>query len=240
MPRRSTVLACVCLLWIVSATPAYAWFGDGWVEKLSGPGPFKGFTADVRVLCLAIPEARIAKPQGFGERLRMEVNDRMSISPAGCHYLQRDAPRVEIGFQYSRFWTDTEGNLLDYGHRPEVASLDRGVTMGLWMATADIRVNSMVDVGTAFGRARFGSPDQVFDDFGKWEFDPVRVSLRPMAPLSTQAWTEILNLRFEGKWFIGGFDDEDFGARPDTFNEPGEIVWGWSIVADFGPLLWQR
>ncbi len=240
MPKTAVLVVCSCVLSAISVSPAYAWFGDGWLEKLSGPGPFTGFTADVRILCIAVPEARIVKPQGFGERLRMEVSDRMSISPAGCHYLQRDAPRVEIGFQYSRFWTGSDGNLLDYGHRPEVADLDRGVTMGLWMATGDVRVNSMIDLGVAFGHARFGSPGDVFNDFGKWEFDPVRVSLRPMAPLSTRAWTEIFNLRFEGKWFIGGFDDQDFGAMPGTFKEPGEIVWGWSVVADLGPLLWHR
>lgn len=240
MPRRLAMLACSCLLSIIPAAPAYAWFGDGWLEKLSGPGPFKGFTLDTRLVCMAVPKADRERVTGIGERMRYQVNDRMSISPAGCHYLERDEPRVEIGFQYSRFWTGSEGNLLDYGHRPEVADLDRGVTMGLWMATADIRVNSMIDVGTAFGRARFGSPGDVFEDFGKWEFDPVRVSLRPMAPLSTQSWTEIFNLRFEGKWFIGGFDDQDFGAMPDSFDEPGEIVWGWSVVADLGPLLFHR
>ncbi len=237
MPNRIVRVICACLLSAI-ATPAYAWFGDGWIEKLSGPGPFSGFTADLRILCIALPSARVANPMGPGEHLRWEINERASVSGLGCHYLKRDAPRLEVGVQYSRYSAGGDANLLDYSHRPDMAGRDRGVRMGLWMATVDIRVNHMVDVGTAFGRARFGSPDGVFHDFGRWEFDPFRVSLRPLSAVSDARWAEMLNLRMEGRWFIGGFDGDDFGARPGTFSERGELVLGWSIVADLGPLFW--
>ena len=49
--RRSVVL-CVLMVALTPA-PAHAWFE--WLDYLSGPGPFRGWKVDVRVLCLGKP-----------------------------------------------------------------------------------------------------------------------------------------------------------------------------------------
>lgn len=255
MRPSNVTLVFLCLTGVLKAAPAYGWLGDGWIEKLSGPGPFRGFNIDLRLLCFATPDSKAVL--ATRERSVKEMLDRNRIGAAGtfprdedagawltlfgCHFLRRDEPRLELGFQYSRMSAKGEENLLDYSHRPGVTPQDEDVRFNSVMLTADLRVNRIVDVGGAIGRGSFSSPSDVFDPFSKLVFQPLRVTVRPLAPVTRNSrLAEAFLVRGEGTMFKGGFTDVEFGARPGSFSDPGEIVWGWSLIFDVSTLFWAR
>jgi hypothetical protein len=253
--RKMTVLA-LCLGGLFLSTPAYAWLGDGWLEKLSGPGPFRGLNVDLRLLCFATPDSQA--PRARGERSIAEVWNANAIGKAGtipndnpdarawitlfgCHFLRRDEPRLELGFEYRRMSAKGEENLLDYSHRPGVTPQDEDVRFNSFTLTANLRVNRIVDVGAAIGRGSFSSPANLFGSFSKLVFQPLRVTVRPLSTVMRDSrLVEALLIRGEGTMFKGGFTDVEFGARPGSFSDPGEIVWGWSIIFDVSTLFWAR
>jgi hypothetical protein len=246
------------VLCLFAPRPAHAWLGDGWIEKLSGPGPFRGFSVDLRLICLASPDAppdvtfapagektitamlsdnAIGRAGTFPQR----ANAGAWVTVFGCHFLTRDEPRLELGFQYSRLKGKGDENLLDYSHRPGVTPQDEDVLLNSFMLTADLRINRVFDVGAAIGRGSFSSPSNLFGSFSKLVFEPIRITVRPLSPvLRKSRLVEALLIRGEGRMFKGGFTDADFGARPGSFSEPGEIVWGWSLVFDVSTLFWAK
>jgi hypothetical protein len=152
---------------------------------------------------------------------------------AGCNFLDRDAPRLEIGLGTGHYRTKT--NPLEYD--PPIEEGDREIGLRTWLFTADVRVNRTIDVGVGFGPARFtGAP---FGTLHKWVWQPIRVTLRPLTPLGSSKRLEALVLRFAGQRFNGGFRDEEFGAKPGTFSEPGEFLATWAIIVDVGALVWS-
>jgi hypothetical protein len=119
--------------------------------------------------------------------------------------------------------------------------VDTSVKLRTWAITFDFRVNRVLDVGVGAGRASFkpGADAGLFTDFGRGMVQPLRVTVRPLAAVSDEKILQALTLRFDATKFAGGFTAEDFGARPGTFNEPGEILWNWSAVVDLGAILWR-
>jgi hypothetical protein len=258
MPIRPITIAVLCAGCLATATPADAWLGDGWFERLSGAGPFRGLNVDLRLLCIASPDsppdARFA-PTGERTPERMLADNNIAragtfpkrgdagvwVTVFGCHFLNRDEPRLELGFSYSRMSAKGEENLLDYSHRPGLTPEDEDVRFNSFMLSADLRVNRIFDVGTAIGRGSFSSPANLFGSFSKLVFEPVRVTVRPLSTvLKNSRLVEMLLIRGEGRMFKGGFTDADFGARPGSYSEPGEIVWGWSLVFDLSTLFWGK
>jgi hypothetical protein len=241
---------CLVVLFAVDAPAAHAWIGGGWLERLSGPGPFTGVVIDYRVLCLAAPspdqEKEIAGTLTGNRAADMvtfplgQRGTRAWLTVLGCHFLPPDEPRVEIGIQYSRLVADAKNNLLDYSHRPEAAGLDREVRLGIFLATADLRVNRVLDIGAALGRATFSSPSGLFPDLQKWVFQPLRLTTRPLAAMTrNRRLAGLAMIRLDGMRLNGGVRDEELGARPETFREPGEIVWTYSFIVDVSSLFWK-
>ena len=247
MRRKAVVVvAGVCLMSLLTPAQSEAIIGRGWLERLSGPGPFNGLVLDARLLCLAEPpEARAPQTknplpeESIGSRLTYprNIDAQVWFTPAGCHFLDRDQPRVELGIDVG--FLDSKRNVLDYTHRPEVSEDDRQVNLNTLMLTADLRINRMLDVGAAIGGGFFSSRRDVFPSFSRMVTQPMRLTTRPLSAVFDDTWAEALTVRFDGTKFHGTFTDEDFGARPGTFIEPGEIIWNWSVRFDLGAVLWR-
>ena len=246
MRRKAVVVvAGACLLSLLTPAQSEAIIGRGWLERLSGPGPFTGETYGQRFLCVSRPAktddvevARKSFDSSFGRYLTLsDPEGRFHAGLVGCNFLPRDKPLLEIALQLSRL-KSTE-NLLDYSSLPEQA--DREVRVRLFMVTADVRVNRALDVGTAFGIARF-SPDTdvaFFDGFSRGVWQPLRLSMRPLAAVIPERKWEAFTIRLELNHVPAGFTDRDFGARAGTFNEPGELLWNWWVGVDVGTFFWK-
>ena len=242
MRRKVTIaLGAALLLSLVTPTPALALWGGGWLERLSGPGPFWGNVFDLRLLCVAGPDAKdqtSSTDPPLGKKLTYALSDRAWLTGAGCYMLAPDDKRVEIGVDLALL--KSSANVLDYGNHPGLSEADRDVGLRTFAVTADFRVNRIVDVGAAIGRASFrSSQGNLFPSFSRTVTQPLRLTVRPLAFASNSRRTEAFMLRFDATKFLGTFTAEDFGAVPGTFTEPGEITWAWSFRVDPFALFWR-
>jgi hypothetical protein len=249
--RRKVIVGFVaaCLLPALTATDAEAIIGRGWLERLSGPGPFAGLVVEARLLCVTLPRTSGRsdedKPEthnrdksrwpGLAKRIG---NSNVWWTPVDCHFLPKDEPRLHLGFSYGRF--GSEANLLDYGER-QLTGDDTKVGLTTTLFTADFQVNRAVDVGAGIGWGRFrpAELDDLFSPFSRFAFQPLRVTMRPLAILGKDPRLDILVLRADATKFNGAFIAEDFGATPGSFNEPGEILWSWQIKIDLTPFAFR-
>ena len=249
-PHASAVVVAACLFALCSPAPAHAAFGSGWLERLSGPGPFAGWALGPRLLCISTPRTA-AEAQAVGDALEKSVwgrrltfpsddnTARIYVTGAGCHFLPNESPRLEIGFE--RGWLHSVENVLDYSNAPGLADDDKEVRLRTLLLTADIRINRILDVGVGLGRASFSSastPD-LFSRFSRTMSQPLRVTMRPLAAFSTSKRMQAIVVRFDATKFHGRFVAEDFGAVPASFDEPGEILWSWGLRVDPFALLWR-
>ena len=241
--KRAVVLFVVCLL---APSAAQAQIGRGWLERLSGPGPFTGLTIEARFLCVTTPDAK-ERDAGSIETALEQPGGRLTfpkegsapvwVTGLGCHFLRNDQPRFEIGIQYSSL--HSQDNVLNYSDRPGLSQGDLEVDLTTFMVTADIRVNRVLDVGAAIGRAGFSSDSDLFPSFSRTMYQPMRLTTRPLAAFWPSAKAGLLLVQFDGTRFKGGFTAEDFGAVPGTYREPGEMNWTWAVKIDFTTLFWQ-
>lgn len=248
-PSVKFVAVSACLFCLVTASPAFALFGRGWLERLSGPGPFGGFTLDARFICLTAPQTpeQVSASQkeldshGWAKKLTIpKETDRVAFaSLVGCNFLSAKEPRLEIGLQYGRL--HSTDNILDYSERGPLSDAEKKVKVRTLLITADIRVNRVLDVGAAIGWGSFnpGSDFPLFTGFDRTVTQPMRLTTRPLAAFSEAKPMGALVVRFDATKFHGGFTAEDFGAKPGTFNEPGEILWNWAVLVDLPALLWR-
>lgn len=245
MRRRAAVVAAgACLLSLLNPSPAFAIFGGGWLERLSGPGPFSGLFVNARLVCLSGPTSDSADAKALdddrsaGRRLTFprERNARIWLTGAGCHFLPVDQPRMEIGIDLG--FLNSSDNLLDY-RDDDLTEGQKQVRLRTFMITADLRVNRVIDVGAGIGRAWFNSPSGLFTDFPRTVTQPIRLTTRPLATFWNDHRAAGLIVLFDGTRFHGGFRAEDFGAREGTYSEPTEMVWAWSIRVDPLVLLWR-
>jgi hypothetical protein len=243
--QKTAVVVATLLLLVIGPRPALALWGGGWLERLSGPGPFWGNVFDERFLCVTLPgkdadAEAVLKDNEWGQRLTRKLGDRAWLTVAGCQFLNtsRNDPRLEVGVDFG-FLKSSE-NVLNYANRPGLSEGDKEVGLRTFALTADIRVNRVLDVGASIGRASFRSPESgLFQDFSRTVAQPLRVTVRPLAFLSESSRTEAFVMRFDATKFFGTFTAEDFGALPGSFTEPGEINWAWSFRVDPLALIWR-
>jgi hypothetical protein len=153
----------------------------------------------------------------------------------GCNFLDREEPRFEIGWQLATL--QSKQNLLEY---EASAPANRDVNVRMLLVTGDIRVNRVLDVGAGWGIARFSAEDDaLFTPFDYYVSQPLRLTTRPLAVFLDQPVWEFVTVRFDATKIHGVFTDTQFGARPGTYSEAGELVWNWAVILDLGAVLWR-
>lgn len=196
---------------------------NGWLEKLSGPGPFHGFEyPTVPIGCW--------QPEDGGKRWHY-----------GCQESENGS--VILSFTLSDY--DSEENRLDYD--PEFDAIDKTVNLKSYMFSLDLQLHEGLDVGIGAGINRFSG--DAFDTFHKWSLDPLRVIVKPlgfMFPETGHHPIKFLNMqlslhqlvqfKFRATYIPQGFEASEFGAVPGTFDVPAELLFGASIT--FGVVLW--
>jgi hypothetical protein len=185
-------------------------------------------------------EAEIALGDGSPTKsATVDLGERGWLTPVGCSGLdlpptnpRRNDPRLEIGLELQLL--ESAENALKYSQ-----SAPSKVGLRMLNLTADLRLNRAADVGIGFGRAWFRSTGGTeFDSFHKAVWQPLRVTVRPLSFLSQKnRATEALSLHFDATQFLGTFTDQQFGADANTYKEPGEITWSWSVRVDPFALL---
>jgi hypothetical protein len=222
---KRTCLVLFCTVLVQAWTPAHAHAWWEVIEKLSGPGPFRGWSFEARLVCLVDPDGE--GPGRFGARLpspiesiaaSCETNDpeiRRAAIDINMRFLKRDDDvRFANGEQINltTFAPSISWNIIP---NPEWDVVDVGVAAGAFWITS-----------TEFPSVKGGFLEPVRFDFHA----PSRFKqTHPLAAL-------IPRVRVGWLVFPAGFEPNAFAAAA-----PQRISRDWpmnvAIFADLEPVL---
>jgi hypothetical protein len=211
---RRTLLLLLAIVLGAPADRAEAW---GWLEKLSGPGPF-----------VARPLPRINAPIFCFER---------DWTPhlLTCEGSGTDADEVAGHFnvEISR-WVSLENAL--FGGRAD----DEEFEVRILQVAPNfmLRVHPVVDVGVGIGFERFSGP--AFETFRRAALQPLRVSISPVRAFADNRWSRVLRIDAGVTRIFGEFTADDFCSpgrcNPNLvdrgFRAEGEYLFHYGVVID--------
>jgi hypothetical protein len=213
-----------------------------WLERLSGPGIFKGYTTPVKLFCYGLHKDSSTAPDQFfsSEDVRNAALGRQEFKfQPGCGRTQRNLVRIDIGAEVGYYRAN---NTLQYDPSVPADETDT-VTAWTYAGTFDVGVHRGVDIGFGVGFMRYGgfpgdSFNRMFLQVGRFTWKPL-VMFRADTPAGRYQ-QEFLLVRFVGRWMPDGFKAEEFGAIPGTFESGAEIQAGVSLGVDFFALFKVR
>lgn len=222
------MLACSVLL---HPGTAYAQGGGrGWLERLSGPGPFEGGSYELRVVC-------------FFEDSKDELSDLKWLwqttfvegepQPRSC-WRDTNSKLKAYVLVGTDWFTSQENHLLPPGTDADFSEVRLRTLRPAFM----LRLHSTLDAGVGFGLNWFSG--DAFDSFFRASFQPIRVVWTPLAAFGNKPWTRVLRVPVDATVFGGTFTNEDFGARGSDFSERGEWLWSTGVIIDIGSFLTRR
>jgi hypothetical protein len=219
MRGRGRFVSSLSILLLLASASAVQAAGKGWLEKLSGPGPFFGWEYPTLPLWC------------FGEE---------ASGPFCKGYQDQPNRTVVLSFTYSDY--DSRANSLEY---EESNSADKTVNLKSFAFSLDLRLHPALDVGVGLGVNRFSG--DAFNSFSRFSLDGLRVTWRPIGLFHGKesvrvfgsgvkfSLRDLLQVKLRATLFPGGFDAGDFGST-DTFDEPSDLLLGYSF--SFGAVFW--
>jgi hypothetical protein len=236
---RIAVGLLVCLFGLSSV--ARAGFID-LIDELSGPGPFIGYGAEIRVYCTGVEnESGKAQPlPDFWTTGKFKsVKKGLSYSRCLTNELptsQRPSISIDLAFSYSHsfhFGSSDPANIKD-------------TTVSIYSLAPSIWWNPIppVAVGTGLGIDTFRGAQ--FSTFSRLYLNPVKVELKPFAFAKHQNYEHWFSnpaswftIRADYLLFPKGFDAQDFGST-GTFHTEHESIPRVTILFDLGQWSWLR
>jgi hypothetical protein len=211
------ILVALVALW---PSPAFAAKGFwGWLEEMSGPGPFTGAGISAPVACVRDDGGRM---RDCYSRIDPHIRETIVVSVAWM--TSGEGPRFK----------DLDPTDPDNRGKVRVVPIT-----GAYM----LRPVRAVDVGAGAG-VLHGSGDGPTDDtdftFNKLLLVPVSAALSPFAlrpAWQRKRWAYVLRLEVD-TWFVPqGFKGSDFKNTRTTFDSGAEFLTRTAVVVDVGALL---
>lgn len=188
-----------------------------WLGRLSGPGPFWGLGAEVKLKCIGVDGKEPNK-------LDSQAVESQSEGLRGIRYPCPDATYNPLDRHATVYLNISgsiaENNPMDYQDvgRQEESTAVRMLKIG---TSIDWTVHRTLDIGTGAGVAYFAGPR--FDNFTRAYVQPVRLTIRPLmvGKGSRDRWGWLL---VSANWHIllGTIDGPDFGAPADPYRAHNE------------------
>jgi len=217
---RQILIACVIALGVTSVPQrADAWpRWLGFLEELSGPGPFTGIRLDLLVFCM--PESGEQAPRlAWGGSLEC---DKATAVP-------------EIVLEYSRYASD-KNDLFPEETESDFAKVKITSVEGSLMFP--LGGSEIVFVGGGVGVQRFSG-----DAFGSFYRPSLIGNLRiyPLGGISNRNLRRFLVFSWVPTLIFPGYDWQDFGAPQGTFSESVDMLTGrLHVTLNLGALFYRR
>jgi hypothetical protein len=227
---RLVVFVLVASLWPATARADF-W---SWLEELSGPGPFRGGTVWVPVMCHDKGQENNKELKWYPCLVRVttraeEVLRAKEPLPTPVVFA------VKIGWLTSKGPRFNDLPPTDADNRGKVSVLP---VSGLFL----FRLYRSLDVGGGAGLLRVSG--EGFDPLYRVSLIPVSASLTPVAlnpSWQDHPWAYILRLEIETSYYPKGFKGTDFNNTRTSFKSGPEFLTRVGLVTDVGALAsWIR
>jgi hypothetical protein len=204
------------LLVIMMPAPAHAWFG--WLDNLSGPGPFVGDEIEIRLACFF--------GDGGGPSRVIPI-----VVETGCLKGKSSHHRLSIDLIAGWYLAIANKNIpyTDPNVNRRTGLINYGAVLSY--STKDQRI----ELKGGLERNYFYGP--AFDNFTRLSV----VSFIDWKPFSyakedsnEKNWRDIVTLRLGALLFPSGFDSTDFGATQGAFHTNHDFIKFVGLVFDFG------
>jgi hypothetical protein len=225
--------ATVCLLaWALQCGLAAA--AEGWLDKLSGPGPFAAEWGrgpyTVRLVCWRESgglEFEAAILQG-GECVKPLRSGR-AVTPSDL--------RAYVQLSYTH-WISTRNDLFRDVTRAD-EELHR-VKLDSTELTFFVHAGRAIDVGVGVGIEVFSG--NAFDTFRRVSVKPLDVTLTPIAAVTDSKWGRLVAVTVNTRAFTEELTERDFcrdqfcrGIR--SFSSEGEYTWSAAVTVNAGVII---
>lgn len=201
--------------------------GKGWLERLSGPGPFDGQRYDFRLVCFYgdSPTERISDHSW----LWFDRNSRQEGVGNSCW--SDSAPNLRMYVMLEADWFESQENNLQFDSSSDRAEVELVSVKPALM----VRLHPTLDVGAGFGLNWFSG--DAFDSFFRTSMQPLRVIWTPFAAFNPRnARLRFLRIPLEANVIEGRFTSADFGA-PGRFSARNELLWSSGFIIDIWTLV---
>lgn len=202
--------------------------GKGWLERLSGPGPFDGWQYYVRLACFSGRDEGPTHVSWLWSR--KNADDVQCLADRGPNL----KGTLVLNFGH---WTSQDNLLAPAGTPEDVSKVD----FYSFEPALMIRLKPALEVGAGFGLNWFSG--NAFDTFFRGSVTPVKIVFKPLAIAGGDPRLGVFRLVGQTTRFATGFTEQDFCQPPrcpvvyDPFSVKGEFLWSVSALFDFGVFL---
>lgn len=221
--KRSLLVVLSVLVATLAPTSAFAWWEH--IEKLSGPGPFKGWSFEARLVCFV-------DPTGTRASVEARFPSPLEAITASCKLDDPEVRRAAFDLHMRFVWSDNDARFAN-GQRIGLTTLAPSMSWNV------IPKNSMdiLDVGIAGGVFWFSSRE--FPSFSGAFIEPLRLDFHAPSNLKGHLWSVLIpRVRFALIGFPGGFEPDVFAPSPAAATRiPRDWVKNIGIFVDLDPLL---
>ena len=217
--RQARVLMLIVLMmaWPTAAHAARSWWG--WLEELSGPGPFTGPMYSHNVRCW----------NGRGE----EVPCQSLKAEIKMNSEEKIKKTLQVSFGYLTSGSRARfKDLVDSGQ--DTPDNHRTVHAVPINATMMFRVHRSLEVGPGIGVLFLGGSDVnaspafvLLPVSASWKF------LRLKSSWQNTNLARIVSLELQSNFITRGYDGKNFGSTVTTFKSGPELTWSAGIAIDF-------
>jgi hypothetical protein len=212
---RLLLMMIALLLWPAQAYAARGFWG--WLEELSGPGPFTGKGFSQAIACVGGNPDRVTWCKDTRDKKDVPGIPQTILISTG--WFASDGPR----------FSDLPATDPDNLGKVRLWSLN-----GLYL----FRPHRSLDIGPGVGFVRLSGAG--FDPFYKPVLTPMHASFSPFTLIwPSSKIARIPRVDFELAFFPKGFNGkDDFNNRNTTFDSGPEVIKRLGIVFDFGAVFW--
>ena len=225
MKRTCLVFVCSILVSAIVPDRAYGWWE--YIEKLSGAGPFRGWSLEARLVCLVDPD-------GTGASTDARLPSPLESITASCKVKDPEVRRGSVDVNMRVVWKDDDPRFANR-QRINLTTLAPSIS---WNLIPNPRWD-FVDIGVAGGVFWFSSTE--FPSFNGGFIEPIRFDFHATTSFkqSHRLAALIPRLRVGVLGFPGGFEPDAFA--PNTLDAarriPRDWVMNYALFADLEPVL---
>jgi len=231
----------------------------GWIERLSGPGPFYAVGFPFPVACRGLRDSS-------EKQIRNELAELLDVmfppvlvkdDPTKeelAKKIRQDRIHEAVRSVTPRSWfpawncrgADRHGAYLIFGwdflylwtHSTNPATATKEPVRA-WSIVPyiDVRLNQFVELGLGFGFTHFYGP--AFGCFTRPTFEPLRVTFKPIAAISRGKYAEFVQARMTATTF-GKIRSSDFDNSVESFTDSGHWTWGAMVMLDFSRVIGNK